>query len=178
MYTLIFPFDYIIITIILLITLFSLLKGFIQSILGLLTWIGSILITIYSYNSTSFFLSKQLLNIEIFKEYSYQINIVSIIISIPLIFLISLFFLKKIRKILSSDLDRQILGSIFDKIFGFIYGVIFSYIMFTTVLILLERYDFNNLQNWLKDNSNIILDINKFNNQYIYLENEINIIQE
>ncbi|SVD67566.1 uncharacterized protein METZ01_LOCUS420420, partial [marine metagenome] len=33
-------------------------------------------------------------------------NILSIIISIPVIFLISLFILKKIRKFLSSDLDK------------------------------------------------------------------------
>ena len=50
---LIFPYDYILLTIILIIVIFSFWKGFIQSILGLLTWIGSILITIYIYESLS-----------------------------------------------------------------------------------------------------------------------------
>ena len=66
---LIFPIDYIIICISLLFIIFGFLKGFINSILGLLTWIGSILITIYTYNSLSIFISKQLLKVNIFNNY-------------------------------------------------------------------------------------------------------------
>jgi len=95
MITLIFPYDYIVMTILLLIIFFSLWKGFIQSILGLFAWLGSILITIYSYSSFANFLSKQILKIEIFQNYEYFSTIIGIVIAIPIIFLISLFILKK-----------------------------------------------------------------------------------
>jgi len=173
-----FPYDHIVITIILIIILFSLWKGFIQSILGLFTWLGSILITIYSYNSFANFLSKQILQIEIFQNYEYLTSIISIIISIPIIFLISLFILKKIRKIISSDLDKQILGKVFDKIFGAVYGILFSYLVLTAILIMLERYKFEDFNYWLNNNSNIILVINEFNKNNIYLTNPINGIND
>ena len=166
---LIFPYDYILLTIILIIIIFSFWKGFIQSILGLLTWIGSILITIYIYESLANFITKELLNFDIFKNYEYLTNIASIIVSIPIIFLISLFILKKIRKFLSSDLDKQILGIILDKIFGFLYGIIFSYIIITAILILLNRFNFEKTNDWLNNNSNIFLYINNFNQNNIYL---------
>jgi len=165
-------------TILLLIILFSLWKGFIQSILGLFTWIGSILITIYSYNSFADFLSKQILKIEIFQNYEYFTTIISIVIAIPIIFLISLFILKKIRIIISSDLDKQILGKVFDKILGTIYGVLFSYLVLTALLIILERYKFENMNYWLNNNSNIIFAINEFNKNNIYLIDPINEIKD
>ena len=139
MITLIFPYDYIIITIILLTILFCVWKGFIQSILGLFTWLGSILITIYSYNSFANFLTNQILKIEIFQNYEYLSTIISIIISIPIIFLISLFILKKVRIIISSDLDKQILGKVFDKIFGVMYGILFSYIVLTALINIVRK---------------------------------------
>ena len=178
MITLIFPYDYIVMTILLLIILFSLWKGFIQSILGLFAWLGSILITIYSYDSFANFLSKQILKIKIFQNYEYLTSIISIMISIPIIFLISLFILKKIRIIISSDLDKQILGKVFDKIFGAIYGVLFSYLVLTALLIMLERYKFENLNYWLNNNSNIILAINEFNKNNIYLTDPMNEIND
>ena len=165
---LIFPFDYIIVLLVIIISLFSLWKGFIQSILGLLTWIGSVLVTIYAFESFSNFLTKQILNISFFQNYEYLTNIGSIIISIPIIFLIALFFLKRIRKFLSADLDRQILGTFFDKIFGLFYGLIFSYVILTTINILLYRYNFNELSYWLNNNSYIIFEINNFNEKYFY----------
>ena len=113
-----FPLDYILLIIAILFIIFSAWKGLIQSILGLMTWIGSIIITLYSYNAFSNFLYTQLLKIKLFQNYEMISNILSIIISIPVIFLISLFILKKIRKFLSSDLDKQIFGIIIDKIFG------------------------------------------------------------
>ena len=178
MITLIFPYDYIIITIILLTILFCLWRGFIQSILGLFTWLGSILITIYSYNSFANFLTNQILKIEIFQNYEYLSNIISIIISIPIIFLISLFILKKVRVIISSDLDKQILGKVFDKIFGIIYGALFSYIVLTALLILLERYKFENLNYWLNNNSNIIFTIHEFNKNNVFLFESVNEIKD
>ena len=179
MITLIFPYDYIVMTILLLIILFSLWKGFIQSILSLFTWVGSILITIYTYNSFANFLSKQILKIEIFQNYEYYSTIISIVIAIPIIFLISLFILKKIRIIISSDLDKQILGKVFDKILGTIYGVLFSYLVLTALFIMLERYKFGkNINYWLNNNSNIIFAINEFNKNNIYLIDPINEIKD
>ncbi|MBP37040.1 MAG: hypothetical protein CMI83_00670 [Candidatus Pelagibacter sp.] len=178
MITLIFPYDYIVMTILLLIILFSLWKGFIQSILGLFAWLGSILITIYSYDSFANFLSKQILKIEIFQNYEYFSTIISIVIAIPIIFLISLFILKKIRKIISSDIDKQILGKVFDKILGTMYGALFSYLVLTALLIMLERYKFENINYWLNNNSNIILAVNEFNKNNIYLIDPINEIKD
>ena len=40
--------------------------GFIQSILCLLTWVGSILITIYAYNSIAGYLTSKILQINFF----------------------------------------------------------------------------------------------------------------
>ena len=90
-----------------------------------MTWVGSIIITLYSYVSLSDYINKQLLKIEIFQSYEMISNFISIVISIPIIFLISLFILKRIRKVLSSDLDKQILGLLIDKLLGVIYGFIF-----------------------------------------------------
>ena len=81
--------------------------------------------------------------------------------------------LKKIRKFLISDLDKNILGLIFDKIFGLLYGIIFSYAVVSAFIILLERYEFKGLNIWLKNNSNIIISVNNLNNQYRYLFNTI-----
>ena len=178
MIALIFPYDYIVMTILLLIILFSLWKGFIQSILGLFAWLGSILITIYSYDSFANFLSKQILKIEIFQNYEYFSTIISIVIAIPIIFLISLFILKKVRKIISSDIDKQILGKVFDKILGAMYGALFSYLVLTALLIMLERYKFENINYWLNNNSNIILAVNEFNKNNIYLIDPINEIKD
>ena len=174
----IFPFDYIIIILISIISFFYFLKGLIQSILSLLTWIGSILISIYTYNTLAIFIEKQILQINFFQNYEYLTGIFSIIISIPIIFLLSLFILKRIRKFLSSDLDRQILGLILDKFFGLIFGVIFSYLIISAIIIILDRYKFNGLNIWLKENSNIINEINTLNNDYIYFSNNIEKIND
>ena len=165
---LLFPYDYILIVLISLIIIFSIWRGFIQSILGLLTWIGSILITLYAYNVFALFITNQLLKIKFFQNYELVSNIIGIIISIPIVFLVSLFILKKIRKFLSSDLDRQILGIIIDKFFGLIYGIFFSYLILTTILFIFNKFGFISLNIWLIDNSNILLLIENFNNEYIY----------
>ena len=165
---LIFPYDYLILIISLILIFFSFWKGFINSLLGLLTWIGSFIITIYSYNSLSEFISNQLLKIEFLNSYESITSILSIIISIPLIFLLSLFILRKIRKFLSSDLDKQILGLLIDKFFGLIYGILFSYIIFATLLYGLDQFEFfSNLKSWLINNSEILNTINQ-NNLMIY----------
>ncbi len=162
----ILPFDYIIICLVLLSIFFSFWKGFINSILGLLTWIGSLFITIFSYEYLSYYLNNVLLNINFlsnFKQFNY---ILSILISIPLIFLISLFILKRLRKILSNDLDKQILGYVFDKFFGIIYGILFSYIIFSSIIYFTVNSNITLIYNFnifLLNNSNILTEINIFN---------------
>ena len=86
------------------------------------------------------------------------------IIAIPLIFLISLFILKKIRKFLSNDLDQQILGIILDKFLGLVYGLIFSYIIFSTLLYGIEKINFfEPFYKWILENSYILQNINNTN---------------
>ena len=172
-----FPIDYILFIIAILFIIFSAWKGLIQSILALMTWVGSIIITLYSYNSFSNFLDTQLLKIKFFQNYEMMSNILSMIISIPLIFIISLFILKKIRKFLSSDLDKQIFGIIIDKLFGILYGLIFSYFIYSTILFACYKFKFEDLNHWFIDNSQILSIINNINEQYIYellpvIENE------
>ena len=168
---LIFPYDYILLIIISIIIIISLWKGFVQSLLGLLTWVGSIIITIYSYNSLSNFLSEQLNKIDLLKDYPSIINLIAIIISIPLIFLITLFILKRVKQFISNDLDKQILGIVLDKFFGFIYGFIFSYVIFSTILYGLENFSLlNSFYNWIIENSYILNNINLINKSIlIYL---------
>ena len=174
---LIFPIDHIILTIGLIVVIFCFWKGIISSILGLLTWIGSIIITIYFYNNLSNFINKQLLNIEILNNYEQITNLISILISIPIIFLISLFILKKLRKIISSDLDSQIFGKIIDKVFGFLFGFLFNYIFFSTIIYGLNNFEFlSTLNNFLLENSYIMKEIESFNNNllnYIFMKDEI-----
>jgi len=174
---LIFPIDHIILTIGLIIVIFCFWKGIISSILGLLTWIGSIFITIYFYNNLGSFINKQLLNIEILKNYEQITNLISIILSIPIIFLISLFILKKLRKIISSDLDSQIFGKIIDKVFGFLFGFLFNYIIFSTIIYGINNFEFlSTLNNFLLENSYILQEIDTFNNNllnYIFLKDEL-----
>ena len=163
-----FPLDYVLSIIAILFIIFSAWKGLIQSILGLLTWVGSIIITLYSYNAFSNFLDTQLLKIELFQSYEMISNIISIIISIPVIFLISLFILKKIRKFLIYDLDKQIFGIIIDKVFGVLYGLIFSYFIYSTILFSFNKFNFEDLNKWFIDNSQILSIIHNINEQYIY----------
>ena len=173
----IFPIDYILLTIGTIVVIFCFWKGIISSILGLLTWIGSIILTIYFYNVLSEFINKQLLNIEIFKNYEQITNLISILLSVPLIFLLSLFILKKFRKIISSDLDSQIFGKIIDKIFGFIFGFIFNYIIFSTIIYCINNFEFlNTFNNFLIDNSYILKELNIFNNillDYIFFKDDL-----
>ena len=164
----IFPLDYVLLIIAILFIIFSAWKGLIQSILGLLTWIGSIIVTLYSYNAFSNFIDTQLLKIKLFQNYEMMSNIISIIISIPIIFLISLFILKKVRKILSSDLDKQIFGIIIDKVFGVLYGLIFTYFIYSTILFTFNKFNFEDLNQWFIDNSQILNIINNINEQYVY----------
>ena len=175
---LIFPLDYVVLLISVLFILFSAWKGFIQSILGLMTWIGSILITLYSYTTFSNFIYNQLYKIDIFQKYELISDFLSIIIAIPVIFLLSLFILKRIKKILSSDLDKQILGIIIDKIFGIIYGIVFSYIIFASITFFIDKINLHSLNFWLSNNSIIINNIIEVNEKYLYKFIYLNELEE
>ena len=167
---LIIPLDYIILAIGCLIVFFCFWRGITSSILGLLTWLGSIIITIYFYSDLSNFLNSQLLNIDILKNYEQITNILSTLISIPLIFLISLFILKKIRKIISSDIDKQILGLLVDKILGFLFGFVFSYIIFSTIIYFTNNFELLNfLYEWLLESSYLLSELDNFNDNLLNL---------
>ncbi len=161
---LIVPYDYIILFISLIIIFLSFMRGFINSILSLLTWVGSVIITIYSYNSFSDFFIKQLLKINLFSNFESYLTLPIIIISIPIIFIISLFILKKIRIFISADLDKNIIGIILDKFFGLIYGIVFSCVILSALLILSDRYnELKKVNEWLTKNSIIAFKINDLN---------------
>tara|TARA_Y100001958_G_C21025966_1_gene400753 strand:- start:154 stop:696 length:543 start_codon:yes stop_codon:yes gene_type:complete len=165
-------FDYVVIILTAIIIIFSFWKGFINSILGFLTWVGSIFITIYAYQYLSEFLNTILLNINFLQNFEQFVTIISIIISIPIIFLISLFVLKRIRKFLNSDLDKQIFGIMIDKFFGVIYGIIFSYVVFSSLLYLTNNNNielFNSVYLFLVENSNILNKISEYNNNIMQL---------
>ena len=165
---LIIPLDYIILVIGCLIIIFCFWRGIIASILGLLTWLGSIIITIYFYSDLSDLINSQLLNINILNNYEQITTILAALISIPLIFLITLFILKKIRKIISSDIDKQILGLLFDKIFGFLFGFLLSYIIFSTIIYFTNNFELLNFFNkWLLDNSYLLSELDNFNDRIL-----------
>ena len=170
-------FDYVILALSIIIIIFSFWKGFINSILGLLTWVGSVFITIYTYEYLSGYINDLLLNINILAGFEQFLSIISIIISIPVIFLLSLFILKRVRRILSSDLDKQILGLILDKFFGVIYGVIFTSVIYSTVLFITKNNNFevlNSFYLFLNENSNILNQINEYNENIINIySNEV-----
>ena len=167
-------FDYIVLILTFIIIIFSFWKGFINSLLSLLTWVGSIFVTIYSYEFLSSYLYEILLNFEFLKGFKQFLSILSVVISIPLIFLLSLFIFKRIRKILSNDLDKQILGIILDKFFGIVYGIIFTYVVFSTLLFFTNNSleVLNNINQFLIQNSNILQLISEYNNNIINIYNE------
>ena len=172
----ILTFDYIILIVTSIIVIFSFWKGFINSILGLLTWVGSVFITIFSYEYLSNFINDILLNISFLTDFEQLNFVISIIIAIPLIFLLSLFILKRVRKILSNDLDRKILGLILDKFFGTLYGLLFAYSIYSAILYFTNNNEIQILKNFnifLINNSNILSQINLYNENIIgnYLNN-------
>ena len=167
-------FDYVILILSLLIVIFSFWKGFINSILGLLTWVGSVFVTIYTYKYLSDYLYKIFLYIDFLSKFEQFVSILSLIISIPLLFLISLFILKRIRRIISNDLDKQILGLILDKFFGVVYGIIFCYVILSTIIYFTSNTDINALTNFhdfLYENSLIFKNIGLYNNNIIDIYN-------
>ena len=160
-----YTLDYILLFITLLFVFFSIWKGLIQSILGLMIWIGSIFITLFFYEKLSNYFSTKLNEFEFFENIGLS-EIISIIISIPIIFILSLIILRKIRKLITSDLDKATLGIILDKSFGVIYGLFFSYFIFSIALFFINKIS-DNLSYYLLENSQILSQIDIFNETYI-----------
>ena len=163
-------FDYIVLCVTMILIFFGFLKGFINSILGLLTWVGSVFITIYLHQYFSQYLTNLLLNIEFLSDFEQFVTILSLIVSIPLIFLLSLFLLKRVRKIISSDLDKQVLGLVLDKFFGALFGLVFSYVIYSTLLYFTYESNFdilNNLNIFMIENSNLLNKISSYNQNII-----------
>ncbi len=166
------PIDYFVVIFSIIIIFFSLWKGFINSTLSLLTWIGSLFVTIYTYEYISGIFNDLLLDINLLENYQQFAYILSILISIPVIFLICLFIFKRIRKVLSSDLDKNWAGLLLDKFFGAIYGIIFTYLIYSTILFFTNNTDFQILKNiniFLVENSNVLGEISKYNENLIEL---------
>lgn len=174
--------DYLLLIISLIFILFSTYKGFVQSILGIFTWIGAILISIYFHEYLNDLIVNQLSKWELLAK-NLPINDISkYLISIPLIFFISLFVLRKFRSFITSDLNHNFAGKIADKFFGFIFGLFFSYIVFTTILISPNIIKFS----WykeiiispLKDSSTILNKVDIINKNLNNQTNRRNIIIE
>ena len=121
-------FDYFIIIFVALTVTFSFIKGFIQSLLGLLTWIGAVIITLIFYENISNYFASYLNNIS-FLEKSGLSLIISTVLSIPFIFLVSLIILKKMRSMVSTNFQKSSIGNILDKILGVFYGFIFGILL-------------------------------------------------
>ena len=160
-----YMFDYFLLVIILLFVFFSIWKGFIQSILGLMTWIGSIFITLFFYDKLSNYISSKLNAFEFFENTGLSV-IIGIILSIPIIFILSLIILRKIRQLITSDLDKATFGIIIDKLFGIIYGLFFSYFIFSITLFFIDKIN-HDLSLYLIEKSQILLQINLFNETHI-----------
>jgi len=74
----------------------------------------------------------------------------------------------KSGNIISSDIDKQILGLLIDKIFGFLFGFIFSYIIFSTIIYFTNNFELLNFLNeWLLDNSYLLSELDSFNDSLL-----------
>ena len=162
--------DYLILVLAAIFIVYGLLKGFVSSVLGLLTWVGSVFITIFTYEYLSLYMTKILLNLNFLRNLEQFVSILSAILSIPIIFLLSLFLLKRLRKLLSNDLDKNTLGLLFDKFLGALYGLIFSYIFYSTILYFTNDNEIvmiKNLHIFIIENSNLLKMISMSNESLI-----------
>lgn len=162
---------------------FSFIKGFTQSLLSLLTWIGAVIITIiFEGNLTNFIYGY--INQIAFLEDTQLAKIISRVLSIPFIFLLSLIILRKIKSFISSDFQKSSLGNFWDKIFGLLYGFIFALLIISIILVVINNL-FNSFKSskFIKD-SYLYPFINDFTNNYVVeytpliLESSEEIIEE
>ena len=163
--------DYLITILSILIIVFSALKGFIQSLLGVLSWIGAILISVNFHPFLGDIILDQVSKSEFIARLNLPLEgIIKFLIAIPITFILSFYLLKKFRKFITSDLDKGIIGTLIDKFFGIIFGIIFSYIILSTILIsnsiISSNWYEKNIVLLLKNNSTILMKIDEIN-QYI-----------
>ena len=159
-------FDYFIIIIIFISMIFSFIKGFVQSLLGLLTWIGATIITLIFYQNLSNFISSYINKIDFFDQSGLSM-IISTGLSIPFIFLLSLILLKKIKSLISTNFQKSSLGTFFDKIFGIIYGFAFGLIIILITNITIEKIYPNFPNTRLIKNSTLYPYLDTFNKDFI-----------
>ena len=159
-------FDYFIIIIIFISMIFSFIKGFVQSLLGLLTWIGATIITLIFYQNLSNFISSYINKIDFFDQSGLSM-IISTGLSIPFIFLLSLILLKKIKSLISTNFQKSSLGTFFDKIFGIIYGFAFGLIIILITNITIEKIYLNFPNTRLIKNSTLYPYLDTFNKDFI-----------
>ena len=167
-------FDYFLIIFLTISIVFSFIKGFIQSLLGLLTWIGAVIVTLIFYENIANYFASYLNNIS-FLEKSGLSLIISTVLSIPFIFLVSLIILKKMRSMISNNFQKSSIGNILDKILGIFYGFIFGVLLISILTITINNFSnsFEN-SNFIK-NSFIYPYIKDLNN---YLLNYLPIVLE
>jgi len=159
-------FDYFIIIIIITSVFFSFIKGFVQSLLGLLTWIGATIITLIFYENLSNFISNYINTIEFFEKSGLSV-IISTGLSIPFIFLLSLILLRKIKSLISTNFQKSSIGTFFDKIFGIIYGFVFGVVIISITTITIEKLYKNFPNTELIKNSTLYAYLNTINKDYI-----------
>ena len=159
-------FDYFIIIIIITSVFFSFIKGFVQSLLGLLTWIGATIITLIFYENLSNFISNYINTIEFFEKSGLSV-IISTGLSIPFIFLLSLILLRKIKSLISTNFQKSSIGTFFDKIFGIIYGFVFGIVIISITTITIEKLYKNFPNTELIKNSTLYTYLNTINKDYI-----------
>tara|TARA_B110000014_G_C20030729_1_gene535236 strand:+ start:499 stop:1065 length:567 start_codon:yes stop_codon:yes gene_type:complete len=175
--------DYFIIIILTISIIISFIKGFTQSLLGLLTWIGAAILTLIFYENLSNYIGNYINKISILEKSGLSV-IISTILSIPFIFLLSLIILRKLKSFISSDFQKSSLGNFFDKIFGAIYGFIFGFLLIS-ILIIVTNNIFNNFSTTKFINKSFIYPyIENFNKNYLIkytplaIENGNKIIEE
>ena len=147
--------DYIIFIIVIVSTIYSFYRGFVQSLLGLLTWIGAVIITLIFYEQLALFIASYLNKISFLEETGLSI-ILSTLLSIPFVFLTSLIILKKIRSMISSDFQKSSIGNFLDKILGFIYGAFFGLLIISVIFITINNF------------ANSVIESNFIRNSYLY----------
>ena len=135
-------FDYFLIIFLTVSIVFSFIKGFIQSLLGLLTWIGAVIVTLIFYENIANYFTSYLNNIS-FLEKSGLSLIISTVLSIPFIFLVSLIILKKMRSMISNNFQKSSIGNILDKILGIFYGFIFGTLLVAILIITINNFSNN-----------------------------------
>ncbi|HPC38952.1 MAG TPA: CvpA family protein [Exilispira sp.] len=136
-------FDWFLIIVIIVFGIKSLLKGFIQEIIGILTLILSILLTIVLSPYVNQFLIEKGIGISFAK-------ILSIVTTFIAFYLILLLLTSPIKRLLDNELDKSNFESV-DKFLGFVLGLILGFIFVIIIILIYDLFikniDFKSLNN-------------------------------